>query len=88
VSGYHSIMRAAAGILFAIAIITLIGGIAVNLFIMNDMPDFVQQQGNFGLMQKISSVLQVLQAAVWPFFGAALLWRFDRWQPKAAEAAE
>jgi len=79
VSGYLWMMRSAAGILFGVAIAIFVGGLVANFLLADEMAGLSQGSENFRLIQKLSSFFQVLQAAAWPFFGSAALWRADRW---------
>lgn len=68
---YLRAMRSASRILFAVALLLPIAALATSTFLDTGF--------GFSVFRFLIGVLQALQSALLPLFGAALLWRIDVW---------
>jgi len=80
---YHSCMRYASAILFWIAVLLFLFMTIVSL--QGLWPEIGQDASSIYSGSQVSAVNAILRSlsagmtsAVWPLFGAALLWRLDR----------
>jgi hypothetical protein len=97
-SFYRWCMRSGAAILFALAFLQLVIGLAyfVQIVIANGSPmgdgrySIAQGDPPFQFLVMLQMLTRVLVAAAWPFAGALLINRVDRWLAlkERAEAAE
>ena len=84
---YQGTMRCAAIVLFVVAIVTVISGAFPTLLIFKTMAHDLSggPEGSQSL-ELLVAFLRGVASAVWPFFGAALLWRLDKhWTGGAVE---
>jgi hypothetical protein len=70
---YQNMMRGAAAILFALAILTVIASMTL---VFSRPHGFAALPGIGGFLAQVATALS---SATLPFFGAALLWRIDRY---------
>ena len=84
---YHASMRCAAVVLFVVAIVTAISGALPTLLIFKTMAhDLGGGPEGSQSLERLVAFLRGISSAVWPFFGAAFLWRIDRhWAHGAAK---
>ncbi|WP_095011101.1 hypothetical protein [Tsuneonella mangrovi] len=84
---YQNSMRYAAGILFVVALITVVTGALPTLLMLKAMAHSLGDAADAGgSLQLLVSILHGFSSAAWPFFGAAVLWRLDKhWSAEAAE---
>jgi hypothetical protein len=83
-------MHAAPKLLFWIAVIVFVGSALARLAMQFDDRGAMMAGGQLTLWELATTLVGAASAAVWPLFGAALLWRLDRRFPadKPSEAAE
>jgi ABC-type sulfate transport system permease subunit len=82
---YLIVMHFASQILFAVAGIVLLASfISVAFTLLSPTPSYGMVGDNDGLarLTTIVQIIAVFQPAVWPFFGAALLYRIDKWMER------
>lgn len=73
-------MRRASVILFVMAVLVLAASLAGNLLVfMQAESSQYNSQPDFQFIQMLLSLASALQTAAFPLFGAAMLWRADRW---------
>ena len=86
---YNWAMRGASVILFVAALISLFGG-AVPFFLMIDQSaaNLYRDSGANQNWMIVQAIVSGVSNAVWPLFGAALLWRADKYLAGKREAAE
>jgi len=84
---YQGSMRCAAVVLFVVAIVTVISGALPTLLIFKTMAhDLGGGPEGSQSLELLVAFLRGVSSAVWPFFGAAFLWRLDKyWGRGAAE---
>jgi hypothetical protein len=83
-------MRKASCVLFAVALISLLSGaFPLLLFFQQQAHDLYGQSSPMENTLIVESILRGVGAVGWPLFGAALLWRIDRYYAALhKEAAE
>ena len=74
-SFFQRSMAAAPTVLFAIAVLLLVLSLIGSFAL--DFGDTYTESGSVGIQLAVA-LSTGLQAAFWPFFGAAVLWRLDR----------
>ncbi len=88
---FQSTMRNAAMILFVIAIAALIVAV-IPVFTALSAGDtsspFASDPSHLAALSALVSVASAIHNAAWPFFGAAVLWRWDRFVDMKAGAAQ
>jgi hypothetical protein len=89
---YTWAMRCASGILFMIGLLTIVltfGFQMSNYLHVTGGIDgtFAPDAGQFHWYEAFLALLGALSAAMLPLFGAALLWRADRWLAATAKGA-
>jgi hypothetical protein len=93
-SFYLWAMRGASAILFVIALLQLVVGTGFQLWNYLRMSGGIEvyapgAMGGSPLVTALGALVSGLATAMWPLFGAALLWRIDRWiRPQAKGTAE
>ena len=76
---YQNCLANAASLLFGMALVMLVSGAVPALLVVQQMAHTLgDPSGGFEKLQIIQSLLNGVSAAVWPFFGAAVVWRIDR----------
>ena len=75
---YQSSMRCAAAILFVVAIVMILMGLLPVLIAIQSMAHTLGPPEGFDRLMAAETFARCFQSAVWPFFGAGLLWRIDR----------
>jgi hypothetical protein len=82
VSLFHWAMRNAAGLLFAVAVILLMGGLIPFLYDLG--ATIARRPSGYGMNEPTDWSLLTMRfqsafaGAIWPLFGAAVLYRWDR----------
>ncbi|MBX3564673.1 MAG: hypothetical protein KF730_08870 [Sphingomonas sp.] len=84
---YLKTMRSASKLLFWIAVIVVVGSLVARLAMQFDERGGMMSANQLSLWELATTFVGAIGTAVWPLFGAALLWRLDRWQP-AKEISE
>ncbi len=88
---FNGAMRCAAVILFVIAILVPIVSLASQFYMLSansgSISSYSSSDSRGSLLPLLLSLVGSLQSAVLPFFGAAVLWRWDLRNARA-EAAE
>jgi hypothetical protein len=73
-------MRSASVLLFVYALVALVSALVIQLESLGAMgSSYGPGLGGSGIARLMSMIVGSLGAAAWPLFGAALLWRVDRW---------
>jgi hypothetical protein len=81
---YLLLMHHAAAILFAVAVIVFGGSlISVLLTMFGAANGYVGGADAIDRSVILGQLLVAFQLAAWPFFGAALIYRIDRWMEAA-----
>ena len=83
-SSYERMMRNASQILFWVAVLLFIGGVAMPLLMAGNPVTAYGGSSGITLRDLVVAIDQGLNSAVWPFFGAGLIWTLQA-QRKSAE---